>query len=86
MDNAFGGADITISNFKNSNYLSSFGNVYKINYALNVNIYGMSINMKQTIYNFYIDQYTISLAVTDNGDTANIQKTAETVLNSFYIQ
>lgn len=72
----------SVSGIKQINYMTSNGNAFLTDYTLNY----MGMKLKQSIYFYAIGQYEIMFMINDMGDTANFKKTAQTIINSVYIQ
>lgn len=82
MMNSMFGVDFSFKSFNQGNYLSSNGNVFKTDFSYN--LFGETY--REVNYSFAIDQYRVNISVTDLGDVADIQKIAEYIVNSIYIQ
>jgi len=76
------GDEFTLINFKQDNYLSSFGNILHTEMAYN--LFGETTCGRD--FTFFIDQYKVTIDVNDMGDIADLQKTVYYIINSFYVQ
>jgi len=76
------GDEYSLVNFKQDNYLSSFGNIFRT--EMTYNLFGE--NISERAFAFAIDQYKITISVSDTGDIADFQKSVYDIINSFYIQ
>ncbi len=71
-----------VTSFKENTYLSSHGNVYKMQYTMIM----MGMRAKMSTYEFNLGQYDIKIEVSDMDDYANLQKYVDYIINSIYVK
>ncbi len=76
------GFGVSVTNFKQSNYLSSHGNALKLEYTLTMD----DEKSKLSLYVFNMGEYEVNFVVVDGGDAPTLSKTAEYIVNSIYVQ
>lgn len=77
---AAGGLDVTVTDFKTSDFESTLGTAFKIEYKMNID----GIDITQAIYDIYIDNYLIQVTVSSDseGTTPDVYEVAEYLLNT----
>lgn len=76
------GLSCRLSKFTQIDYLADFGRAFKTKYTVTVD----ASQLKQVIYQFYINKYMVEITVSDAGDTDDIQEVAEYIVNSFILK
>ena len=74
------GLDVTVTDFKTSDFESTLGTAFKTEYKMNIE----GIDVSQAIYDIYIDNYLIQVTVASDttGTTPDVYEVGEYLLNT----
>lgn len=78
---------VAVSGLKISDYASKNGTAIKIEYSVSFKIEGKEYVIKQVLYDLYINNYLIDIAVTDVGDgtTPDINVVGQYMLDTIQV-